>query len=101
LFPELCRAAISVATDIGEAFRRCGTADEARFLDMADCALDECRYYLILIHELGLEESDNVSQLLEELSSLLHHLLNRGYVIETAPDAGAFEPAQPENAEGY
>jgi four helix bundle protein len=47
------RAAVSVAADIAEGFRRCGRADKGRFMNLAEASLDECRYYLILASDLG------------------------------------------------
>src|SRR4029077_15481678 len=42
------RAAVSVPANIAEGFRRRGKVDKARFMNLAEGSLEECRYYLIL-----------------------------------------------------
>jgi len=39
------RAAVSVPANIAEGFRRRGKPDKARFMEMAEGSLDECRYH--------------------------------------------------------
>ena len=46
-------AAVSVPANIAEGFRRRGKADKARFMNIAEGSLEECRYYLILVKDLG------------------------------------------------
>jgi four helix bundle protein len=42
------RAAISIAVNIAEGFKKRGLNDETRFFNIAQGSLEECRYYLIL-----------------------------------------------------
>lgn len=41
-------AAVSIPANIAEGFRRQGHGDTARFMNMVDGSIEECRYYLIL-----------------------------------------------------
>jgi four helix bundle protein len=52
---QLRRAAVSIPANIAEGFKRRGTLDKARFLNIAEGSLEECRYYLILARDLKYE----------------------------------------------
>jgi four helix bundle protein len=41
-------AAVSVPANIAEGFKKQSLADKARFLNIAQGSLEECRYYLVL-----------------------------------------------------
>lgn len=69
---QLRRAAVSVPANIAEGFRRRGTADQARYMNMAEGSLEECRYYLILAQDLGYGDATRLSAAAEEVSRLLH-----------------------------
>ena len=69
---QMRRAAVSIAANIAEGFRKRGRADKARFINMAEGSLEECRYYLILAGDLGYGSPDNLMGLLESVSRLLH-----------------------------
>src|SRR5438094_4735814 len=51
---QMRRAAVSIPANIAEGFRRRGKADKARFMNMAEGSVEECRYYLILAKDLGI-----------------------------------------------
>lgn len=72
LSQQLRRAAVSIPANIAEGFRRRGKADKARFMNVAEGSLEECRYYLILAHDLGYGAPDQLTALLEEVSKLLN-----------------------------
>jgi len=72
LSQQLRRAAVSIPANIAEGFRRRGAADKARFMNLAEGSLEECRYYLILTHDLGYGDTDQLTVLLEEVSKLLN-----------------------------
>jgi four helix bundle protein len=72
LTSQLRRAAVSVAANIVEGFRKRGRADKARFMNTAEGSIEECRYYLILACDLGYDETDQLMTLLEEVSRLLN-----------------------------
>ena len=49
---QMRRAAVSIPANIAEGFRRRGKADKARYMNIAEGSLEECRYYPILAHDL-------------------------------------------------
>ena len=72
------RATVSIAANIAEGFKKRGKKDKARFFNIAQGSIEECRYYLILSNDLkygpNLELSDQlteVSKLLESYSSAI------------------------------
>jgi four helix bundle protein len=65
------RAAISIAANIAEGFKKRGSNDKIRFFNIAQGSLEECRYYLILAQHLGYADTRNLEMLLEEVSKLL------------------------------
>ena len=71
LTSQLRRAAVSVAANIAEGFRRQRRPDKARMLNIAQGSLEECRYYLILVKDLGYGQTVELNSLLEEVSKLL------------------------------
>jgi four helix bundle protein len=72
LSSQMRRAAISIPANIAEGFRRRGKADKARFMNVAEGSVEECRYYLILAKDLGYGETEKLAVSLEEVSRLLH-----------------------------
>jgi four helix bundle protein len=71
LTSQFRRAAISVAANIAEGFKKRGRADKVRFMNIAEGSLEECRYYLILVRDLSYGDSLNLFSQLEEVSKLL------------------------------
>jgi four helix bundle protein len=69
---QLRRAAVSIAANIAEGFRRKGQADKARMLNIAQGSLEECRYYLLLAEDLNYASTDEARHLLEHTSRLLN-----------------------------
>jgi four helix bundle protein len=62
---------VSIPANIAEGFRRRSKPDKARFLNMAEGSVEECRYFLILTKDLGYGEAPALSAALEEVSKLL------------------------------
>ena len=71
LAAQMRRAAVSIPANIAEGFRRRGPADKARFMNMAEGSIEECRYYLILAKDLGYGDTTMLNRLLEEVSRML------------------------------
>ena len=71
LTSQFRRAAVSIPANIAEGFKKKGPHDKARFLNIAHGSLEECRYYLILTHDLGYGDTQQLMQQLEEVSKLL------------------------------
>jgi four helix bundle protein len=71
LSSQLRRAAVSIAANIAEGFKKRGRADKLRFYNMAQGSIEESRYYLILAKDLEYGDVAGSSQLLEEVSKLL------------------------------
>jgi four helix bundle protein len=65
------RAAVSIPANIAEGFRRRGRADKARFMNLAEGSLEECRYYLILANDLGYGETADLERSLDEIGRML------------------------------
>lgn len=65
------RAAIAVAANIAEGFKKRKSPDKTRFVNIAQASLEECRYYLILSKDLGYGDSYQLMHQLEEVSKLL------------------------------
>ena len=72
LTSQFRRAAVSIPANIAEGFRRRGTADKARFFNIAQASLEECRYYLILSNDLGYGSCEELVLMLEETSKVLN-----------------------------
>jgi four helix bundle protein len=71
LTSQLRRAAISIPANIAEGFKKKTKPDKAKYMNIAQASLEECRYYLILAKDLGYGDTLQLMPLLEEVSKLL------------------------------
>jgi four helix bundle protein len=71
LVSQMRRTAVSISANIAEGFRRRGKTDKARFMNLAEGSLEECRYYLILAQDLGYGDAAPLAASAEEISRLL------------------------------
>jgi len=60
------RAAVSIPSNIAEGFVKRGRLDKARFMNTAEGSIEECRYYLVLSHDLGYGETNGLAEKLAE-----------------------------------
>lgn len=72
LTAQFRRAAVSIPANIAEGFRKQSKSDKARFLNIAEGSIEECRYYLILAQDLGYLDDSALFQQAEEVARLLH-----------------------------
>jgi four helix bundle protein len=70
LTSQFRRAAISIPANIAEGFKKKGRPDTARFMNVAQGSLEECRYYLLLTSDLGYGDTKKLMIQLEEVSKL-------------------------------
>ncbi|MBC7848622.1 MAG: four helix bundle protein [Chitinophagaceae bacterium] len=71
LTSQFRRAAVSIAANIAEGFKKHGISDKARYLNIAQASLEECRYFLILANDLGFGRDEQLNLLLTETARLL------------------------------
>lgn len=71
-FPEwekfrLCsqfeRAAVSIAANIAEGYKKISRADKLRMMNIAQGSLEECRYYIILSKDLGYIDENHFNEM--------------------------------------
>lgn len=72
LTSQFRRAAVSVPANIAEGFRKKSKQDKARFMNISEGSLEECRYYLILSHDLGYLDKTELWEQTEEIGRLLN-----------------------------
>lgn len=71
LTSQFRRAAVSIPANIAEGFKRKTKADKARYMNIAQASIEECRYYLILAKDLGYYDTSELMPMLEEISKML------------------------------
>jgi four helix bundle protein len=69
---QMRRASVSIPANIAEGFRRRGKPEKARFMNIAEGSVEECRYFLILVKDLGYGDTERLASLLEAVSRLLN-----------------------------
>jgi four helix bundle protein len=71
LTSQLRRAAVSIPANFAEGFKKRSRAEKARFYNIAQGSIEECRYYLILARDLGYGNPNELIECLREVSRML------------------------------
>ena len=82
-FPEterfgLCsqfqRAAVSIAANIAEGYKKLSKPDKLRFFNISQGSLEECRYYILLSKDLGYINNDSFENLDAEIEKVSKYI---------------------------
>ena len=71
LTSQFRRAAVSIAANIAEGFKKKSNKDKIKYYNTSQGSLEECRYYLILARDLSYGDIPQLSTLVEEVSKIL------------------------------
>lgn len=71
LTSQIRRAAVSIAANIAEGFKKKGKLDKVRFFNIAAGSLEEVKYYIILSQDLGYINNSTIFNSLEEVGRML------------------------------
>ena len=63
LTSQFRRAAVSIAANICEGYRKLSRTDKLRFMNIAQGSLEECRYYIILSYDIEYIDKETYEQL--------------------------------------
>ncbi|GAA4742693.1 four helix bundle protein [Flavisolibacter ginsenosidimutans] len=72
LTSQFRRAAVSIAANIAEGYKKKDYKNKLNFLNIAHSSLEECRYYIILSKDLGYETDARLIELTNEVGRLLN-----------------------------
>ena len=76
LVSQMRRAAVSVAANIAEGFKKRTLRDKSNFYNISQGSLEELRYYLILSADLGyLKPNEDLTVVTEEIGRMLNGLI--------------------------
>ncbi|MDY4161754.1 MAG: four helix bundle protein [Prevotella sp.] len=75
LTSQFRRAAVSIAANIAEGYKKLSKADKLRFFNISQGSLEECRYYCILSRNLGYI-NEQTFMFLSEKNSDASYMLN-------------------------
>ena len=67
------RAAVSVAANLAEGYRKVSIKDKLRVYNISICSLEECRYFSLLAKDLAFMESTELQMKIEGFGKRLYH----------------------------
>lgn len=76
LTSQIRRAAVSIAANFAEGFKKKGQPDKLRFYNIAQGSLEECRYYLILTKDLGYGEVEEMQMQAVIIAKMLNSYMS-------------------------
>ena len=71
LTSQIRRAAVSIPANFVEGFKRKSKNDKLKFYNISMASLEETRYFLILSHDLGYADTDELQNSIDEVGKLL------------------------------
>jgi four helix bundle protein len=71
LTAQMRRAAVSVAANIVEGFKKSSAAEKLRFFNIAEGSLEECRYYAVLARDLSYGTDPAIESLQDDVGKLI------------------------------
>ena len=75
LCSQFQRAAVSIAANIAEGYKKLSKLDKLRFFNIAQGSMEECRDYIILSRDLGYIDKQRFIEL-KELSEYVSRMIN-------------------------
>ena len=72
LTSQLRRSMVSVPANIAEGFKKRGRADKVRYMNIAQGSLEESRYYLMLVQDLGYGDTSGLLCSIDEVGRILN-----------------------------
>lgn len=67
LSSQFRRAAVSIAANIAEGYKRLGREDKVRFFNYSQGSLEECRCYIYLANDFDYISADEANQMIDEI----------------------------------
>lgn len=74
LISQFRRAAVSIAANIAEGYKRLSKQEKLRFFNISQGSLEECRYYCILSRDLNFIDIDTYNNIINMLSATSYML---------------------------
>jgi four helix bundle protein len=74
LCSQFQRAAVSIAANIAEGYKKLSKPDKLRFFNISQGSLEECRYYILLSKDLGYINNDSFENLDAEIEKVSRYI---------------------------